>query len=111
MRLALLVMLLLVLSAATYSGDFVQGTQTCPASGRIQVSSTSYNLFQLSITANLDNSGKIYIGGVTVTTANAPGLPAGWSYNAGKPSSGVNPAALYFACDSSSDGLKWIGSR
>ena len=107
-----LVVSLLILVSATFSGDFVSGSATCPSSGNAHVSPTPYNLYQFTMTAGLSNTGVIYIGGSNITTSNGGGvLTPGASYNASKPNAGVNPSSLYFACTVNTDTLTWIGSR
>lgn len=106
-----LVLFLLALASATFSGDFVSGSATCPSSGNARVSTTGYNLMQLSVTATLTNAGYIHLGGSSVDTSSGGVLTPGGSYNASKPSAAVNPATLYFACTVNTDTLTWIGSR
>ena len=103
--------LLLLFSSVIHSGDFVSGSTTCPSSGAARVSITSYNLYQLTVSATLTNTGYIHLGSSTVTTSNGGVLTPGGSYNASKPSAGINPATLYFACTVSADSISWIGSR
>ena len=108
LRLTLAFLLLVVV---TRSGDFVSGSASCATSGVAQVSTTSYNLYQITVQAKTTNTGVIFVGGPTVTTASGGGLVAGASYNANKPSAGINPTALYFACTVNSDAVTWVGSR
>jgi len=102
---------LLLLALSVMAGDFVNGSNTCPSSGAIQVSSTGYSLYQLTVSANLSNAGKVYVGGSNVTTSNGTVLTPGSAFWATKPNNGVNPTTLYFTCDNSTDGITWIGSR
>ena len=102
---------LLIALCSTLGADFVNGTTTWPASGNKQVSTTSYNLYQLTVFMPAANTGGIATGGASVTTSNAPLLTAGYSQNWNKPSAGINPASLYFACTVSGDSINWSGSR
>jgi hypothetical protein len=110
MRYLITVFTLLLLSSTLF-GDFVNGTVTCAASGNKQMSTTSYSLYQLTVTAAPTNTGNVAIGGVSVTTSNAPLLAAGYSANWTKPNAAINPASLYIACTVSSDTIQWVGSR
>ena len=107
----LLIAALTLMMCSTLGADFLNGTTTCPTSGAKQVSATSYNLYQLTVVTGLSNGGSIAIGGSTVTTSNAPLMSAGSSFNWTKPSAGVNPATLYFACTLNTDSIQWVGSR
>lgn len=112
MRTLLLILILVIASPLSHSGDFVNGSTTCPSSGSKQVSTTGYQFYQLSILANPGNTGNIYLGGSSsVTTSTGVVLQPGWTYNAQKPSAGINPANLWIACATNTDGLTWIGSR
>jgi hypothetical protein len=102
---------LLILSAVSLRADFVSGSQTCPSSGVIQVSTTSYSLYQLSVTANINNTGYIHLGSNTVTTSTGAVLVAGGSFGATKPNPAVNPATLYMACTVNTDTVSWVGNR
>jgi hypothetical protein len=110
MRILLSVILLLAFTSVAFS-DFPSGAATCPSSGRAQVSTTPYNLYQITVQALTSNSGVVYVGSSSVTTSSGGGLIAGASYNANKPSAAINPADLYFACTVNTDGVTWIGSR
>ena len=107
----ILIVALLVLTLSAMAGDFVSGSTACPSSGAVQVSSNTYNLYELTVSANIANTGKIYLGGTTVNTSSGGVLVPGASYTATKPSAGVNPKTLYFACSVNTDGITWIGSR
>lgn len=109
----LVVLALLAFLAAPLSrtADFVSGSQSCPVSGNVQISTTNYQLFQLTVSANISNTGRVYLGSNSVNTSSGGVLVAGASYTAVKPSSAINPQTLYMACTSSADGITWIGSR
>lgn len=107
----LLVALMLLVMTPAMRADFVQGSQTCPASGNIQVSTSSYNLYQLTVSATITNTGRVYLGGNGVTTSSGAYMIAGGSYTAVKPSAGVNPVTLYIACTVAADTITWTGSR
>lgn len=112
MRTLVMITLLLVATASSIlPGNFVNGSQTCPSSGNKRVSSTQYNLYQLTVTSLIANTGRIYFGGSTVSTSDGAEVLPGGSYNAVKPSAGTDPGTLYFACTSSADSLTWIGQR
>ena len=110
MRVLLSIILLLAFTSAAFS-DFPSGAAPCPSSGNAQVSTTPYNLYQLTVSANITNTGKIYLGSSNVNTSSGGVLTPGATYNASKPSAAINPAALYFACTVSADGITCIGNR
>lgn len=106
--------LAVLMISSTMQADFVNGVSTCAASGNKQVSTTGYNLYQLTITAgsaSAPNTGYVAIGGASVTTSNAPLLGPGYTANWNKPSAAINPASLYFACTVSTDTIQWVGTR
>lgn len=103
--------LLALFAVVIHSGDFVSGNRTCPASGNTRVSTTGYALNSLTVTANLANTGYVYLGGSTVDTSSGGVLVPGGSYTISKPANSVNPATLYMACSVTTDGITWIGSR
>ena len=106
-----ILLLLAFLALPIRSGSFVSGSATCPASGNAQVSTTSYFLYQLTVQANFANAGKVYVGGSNVSTSTGAVLAAGYSYTVQGQSGSVNPATLYFACGTSSDGITWVGAQ
>lgn len=112
-NLLIIALVILTCSTAIVGGDFVNGATTCASSGNKQVSSTSYYLHQLTVTAGTttSNTGNIAIGGTSVTTANAPLLGPGWTANWTSPSANLNPATLYFSCTVNTDTIQWIGAR
>lgn len=110
-RVFLIPLALLVWAIPIHSGDFVAGSTTCPSSGAAQVSIANYNFFQLTVMANSGNTGKINLGDSTVTTSKGVVLSASGVYTVNKPSNGINPSTLYFACTVNTDGLTWTGAR
>jgi|ERR1700723_24817 len=104
-----LLLAFVVWAAVGYSGNYQSGQATCPTSGNAQVSTTSYSLRQLTVSALAANTGKIYVGGIGVTTSTGGELVAGASYNSTDPANSINPATLYFACTVNTDGVAWIG--
>ena len=103
-------LLLLLLLVPVAFGDFSSGSTTCPSSGAKQVGG-NVNAYSVTVTAALTNANFVYIGTSGVTTSNGTPLTPGSSYSASKPSPGVNPASLYFACTTSTDSVLWIASR
>jgi len=104
-------LMLLVLLPTMFYGDFVGGSTNCPSSGFLQVSSTSYSLYSLTVSAKITNAGFVYVGPSGVTTATGTLITPGSSYSASKPSAAINPTTLYFACATNTDSITWIGSR
>lgn len=107
MRTLALVVLLLATAATTFSGSFYSGSTSCPSSGSKQVSTTALALTQLTVSALVANTGKVYFGASTVTTSGGGEVIAGGNYNVD--GTGINPAALYFACTASGDSVAWVG--
>lgn len=102
---------LLVLSSVTFTGQFYSGKATCASSGNKQVSTTSVNLYTLTVTANIANGGIVYVGASNVdTTMGTPLVPTG-SYTVTRGSAAVNVNGLYFACTVNTDGVSWVGSQ
>jgi len=111
MRLFLATLLLLVCAPLTRSGSFVSGSTSCPSSGNTKVSTTNYALYQLTVSSKLSNTGYVHVGSSAVTTSDGGELAPGWSYTASKPSAGVAPNTLYFACTVSADSISWVGTQ
>jgi hypothetical protein len=107
MRALILVATLLATAVVTFSGSFYSGSNTCPSSGSKQVSTTSYTLTQLTVSALAANTGKVYFGSSAVASGTGGEVIAGGNYNAS--GTNINPAALYFACSASGDSIAWIG--
>lgn len=87
------------------SGAYLSGSNTCPASGAKQVSSTQIKATWVSIQAPSTNSGKIYFGGSTVSTSEGNYITAG-GVNFFPPvsnSSFYDLRQIYFACGNSAD--------
>jgi hypothetical protein len=108
-----LLALFILLGGVSYTGSFVSGSIACPSSGNKQVSTTSYFLRQLTVSALIGNTENIYIGGLNTSATAVPPiggeLVPGSNYNSTDPTNAVNPANLYFACVSSGDAISWIG--
>jgi hypothetical protein len=109
-RLCVMITLMAALVPGLHS-DFISGSQTCPSSGNKQLTTTSQNLYQLVVTANILNSAEVHVGGNNTTTSNGGVLTPGASFSATKTNPGVNPTTLYIACVNSGDSVTWVGSR
>lgn len=105
------VIITLFLLVVVGRGDFVAGSQSCPSSGRVQVSTTAYNLYQLSVSAGTGNTGRVYFGGSAVTTSAGVYITANGSYNVSKTTPSVSPSSLYMACTVNTDSVTWTGVR
>lgn len=110
-----LLALFILLGGVSYPGSFVSGSAACSSSGAVQVSTTYIALRQITVSALLANTGKIYIGGSNVSATSSPPiggeLGAGYSYNATDGANTLSPTTLYIACTVSSDNVSWIGRQ
>lgn len=111
MRLLLCILIMAVMPFAIHSGDFISGAASCPSSGNVRVSTTAYNLYQMTVSSKTANTGKIYFGSSSVDTSSGVEVNPGQSYNVVKPNSGIGPQTLYMACTVSADSVTWTGTR
>jgi hypothetical protein len=106
MRTRLLVLLFaLALPFSMHSGALGTGSQTCPASGRKQLSTTQTRAMWVSIQSPTANTGKVYVGGPAITTSVGNYAVAGGSVflpTAGN-SAPYDLSATWIACTVSED--------
>jgi hypothetical protein len=106
---ALCFVLVLCLSILS-GGQLIPGANTCPTSGAKAVSATSARSVTWTVQAPLANTGKIYIGGPTVTTSTGIALNPGDGYT--NPSQGnaasYDLSQVYFACTVSGDSITYV---
>lgn len=76
----LLTLLLIAFAVTAQAAAVKDVAQTCPSSGRIQVSSTQTKASAVFIQAPTTNTGLIYVGGSDVTTSNAAAIQAFGSF-------------------------------
>lgn len=110
-RLLMISVVMLAVALPICPGSYLSGSANCPSSGNAQVSTTSYFLKQLTVSATATNTGVVSVGGPNVTTSTGtPLLPAS-SYDSTDTTSSINPATLYFACTVPGDTVSWSGRQ
>lgn len=83
------------------------GSNTCPSSGNKTVSSTNIRAIQVIVMGTSGNTGKVYVGGPTVTTSEGIYLNAGDTINFATQgnASAYDLSNIYFACTVSGDSI------
>ena len=110
-RLTVLLILLVGLVLPGESGGYLSGFTNCPSSGNAQVSTVSYFLKGLTVTANQSNTGVVYLGGASVVVSSGTPLVPLASASDTDNTASINPATEYFACTVSGDGITWRGRQ
>lgn len=101
---------LILLAPALRSGGFTSASQTCPSSGNKKVASSTTKAVWYIIQAPSANTGKVYVGGSTVTTSTGAYLSAGDSLSA-PPQGGAAAYDLsntYIACTQAADTITYF---
>lgn len=102
---------LLTFALVLRGGDLKSGSNTCPSSGAKAVSATSNTTASFwTVQAPVGNTGKIYLGGASITTATGVALFAGDSLTA--PTHGntqpYNLNRTFFACTVNTDTITFV---
>jgi hypothetical protein len=90
-------------------GAVKSGSNTCPSSGNKAISSAQIKAAQVIVMAAAANTGKVYVGGSTVTSTEGVYLNAGDSVNFAPrgTTDAYDLSAIYFACAQSADTITY----
>lgn len=104
-----LLVLLFILTIPIHSGALGTGSQTCPSSGRKQLSTTQTKALWISIQAPTANTGQVWVGGPAVTTSAGNFIAGGGSYflpTAGNATT-YDLSQTYIACTVGADSVTY----
>lgn len=105
-----LLIVCVAMSSSLRSGGFISGSNSCPASGNKQVTSSKASAAWYVIQAPTANTGRVYIGDSGVTTSEGVFLSSGDSLSApprGNTAS-YNLADVYIACTETTDTITYV---